>query len=89
MESTKNLREIIGYEIKSGVYESNGQSIPWENVYLHYQQDISKNGNGKKTGWLKVKRKNLPLQLDTLIYSRIVRVLKDDYDNIVQIDVED
>lgn len=89
MESAKNLREIIGYEIKSGVYNSNGQDIPWENVYIHYQQDVKSNGSGKKTGWLKVKRKYLPLVLDTIIYSRIVRVLKDDYDNIVQIDLED
>lgn len=89
METTKNLREVVGYQTMKGTYKAdNGKEYEYDNVHLFYLEDVGRNGNGRKGGFIKVKRSKLPLPLDQYIYCKIKKVLYDEHQNVELIEFE-
>ena len=89
METTNNSKEVIGYQIYKGTYQAdNGKEYQYDNVHLFFTEDIGKNGNGKKGGFIKIKRSKLPLPLDNYIYCKIKSCLYDERGNVEVIEFE-
>lgn len=82
--------KVIGYEIKSGVFQDakSGKDVAWEKVHVYVTESIKKNGEGERTQLLKCRRDKLPPQLSLIVGAIVKDINYDVYGNIKDLILE-